>query len=185
MTTTNAAFNSWERRWANYYAYGGVAGDYAALSSANRLPGRVVNPSSQEAWVTLTRSDPRATVVYPNYFRLFATANALEPTSGEWQNYAIQQVNRNNAVSGSWEAVETSSGVWKVRNKSDIVFPAAGASSTGATFTHALMMIPNYGAAGFPMYPCLVAELDSQIVIPSGGTGAVTIPAQTLEFEFR
>lgn len=185
MSTTAAAFDGWERRWAYYYAFGGNATTYAALSAANKLPGRVVNPTSAFGWVTLTRSDPRANVVWPNSFRTDATRNALEPTSGEWQNYAIQQVYRDGNGTNDLEAVETSSGVWKVSNTDDIVFPAAGASSTGATFTHAVYLIGDYDTAPVPMYSTLVTELDSSIVIPAGGTSAITIPAHTLEFEFR
>jgi len=185
MTTVDAAFDSWERRWAHYYAYGGDASVYAALTSANRLPGRTVKPESASSFVTLCRSTP-VVVPYPNLFSL-AGASALEPTSGEWQNYTRQLVTRDDAVSDSWEAAETSSGVWVVRNKSDIVFPAAGGSSSGITCPYATMLIPYYAGFGSPIgyYALLCHELDTQIVVPLGGTGDVTIPAQTLTFEFR
>lgn len=183
MTTTNAAFDSWERRWAYYYVYGGSQAAYAALSSANKLPQRVVNPSSAFAWMTLVRSDPRGNVVWPNHFRLDTTRNALEPTTAEWENYAIQQVFRDNNGVNDLVVVESPSGSWRVRNRDDIVFPASGAASTGGTYLYAVLLIGNYDTAPVPMYATHVAELDSPVIIPAGGTGAVTLTAGGLDFE--
>jgi hypothetical protein len=186
MSTTDAAFDSWERRWANYWAYGGNATFYAALTADEKLPGRVVQPTSASSWLTLTRSDPRGNVIFPNAFRVETIRNALEPTAAEWENYAIQQVFRDGGGVNDLEAVETSSGVWRVRNTADIVFPAAGAASTGGTYTHGLLLIGNYAATPpIPLYSTLVGDLDASIVIPAGGTAAITVPAGSLWFEIR
>jgi hypothetical protein len=186
MTTTDAAFDSWEKRWAFYYAHGGNATFYAALAADEKLPGRVVQPTSASSWLTVTRSDPRGNVIFPNAFRVETIRNALEPTAAEWENYAIQQVFRDGGGVNDLEAVETSSGVWVVRNTADIVFPAAGAASTGGTYTHAVLLIGNYAATPpVPLYSTLVVELDVAITIPAGGTAAITIVANDLEFEIR
>lgn len=59
------------------------------------------------------------------------TANGTEVTTGQYQNYSRQSVDRDD-TNKEW-TVSTDSGRGRAVNVNDIVFPAAGGSSSGAS----------------------------------------------------
>lgn len=180
--TSEAAFDSWEEAEAKYLAYGALVG------YTGGFPGLTSNGNAQPSIVCLLKSDPRSALTYPNVFRTVVLKNATyEPSATDYEGYAPVSVPRLEADANGWEAVETSAGVWKVRNKTALNFPAATGGTTGSTLTHAMICVPGspnlFLSANY--YSIRVAELDAAITIPNGGGAGPTINAQTLEFEIR
>jgi hypothetical protein len=185
VTTNNAAFSSWEESFANYLAYGGLAG------YTGGFPGMVCNPNSPNSTIHLCKTNPRSALLYPSgYFSVVGSRNATyEPTAAEWDNYAPVTIPRLSADADGWEVVDTGGGTWVLRNKTLRTYPGPGGTSTGCTLPYAVVCFQGLFGV-FPSvqtvhYPILVAELDAAIVVPNGGGAGPDLTAQSLVFEVR
>jgi hypothetical protein len=184
VTTNNAAFSSWEELLANYLAYGGLAG------YTGGLPGMVCNPNTANATIHLCKTDPRTSILYPNYFSVVGSRNAtFEATAAEWDTYAPVTVPRLAADADGFEVVDTGGGTWVLRNKTIRTYPNPTGASTGCSLPYAVMCVQGLFGV-FPSvltvhYALLVAELDAAIVIPNGGGAGPDLTAQSLVFEVR
>jgi hypothetical protein len=187
MATNNASFSSWEESWANYLVYGGDPGYTAGL------PGMTTKPNTGavgKCSIHLCKSDPRTSIVYPNYARLLTLNHpTFEPTAAEYQDYQVLTRNRRSIDADGFEAVDLGSGQWVIRNKLDLTFATALAGSTGCTLTHAVWGIvgtttgePGASQACYWMFS---TELDTPIVIPNGGAAGPVLTAQSVVFEVR
>lgn len=185
MSTSAASFSSWEERWAKYIAYGGSTG------YSSGLPGQVTNPNTESyrAWISLTKTDPRASVVYPNAWIADAYADraAQEATALEWSNYSRQWLRRYSGASGQLEAVDLGSGQWVVRSRAaqTVTFTAPLGGDSGTQLNYVVLSLPGPSVAGIaPLYALLVAQLDTPLDAVAAGTN-LTIPAQDLYWEMR
>lgn len=173
MTTSDASFDSFELQMCEY-----IANNVA-------MDGQVVSPWFNDVEIALSKTDPRAGIIYPNKWASSGTRNATyEPTVAEWDAYSRVRVLRSSV---QWE-VYVVAGVTKWRNLNDIVFPAVGATtaSGGSPLSLPYAVWCFRGGAAFTPHAwgTHVAELDSPISITGVGAGP-TIPALNLVFEFR
>ena len=176
MTTQNAAYNSWETKWLTYLGHGGTI---TGVPLTGGPPDMIVNPTFTACFIRLCKSDPRSTIVYPNYFAAHGDRNSLfEPTVAEWDTYDAVLKNR---FTNRWDITGNT-----MSNLVDIAFPAP-TGGTGVTLTHAIWCLRSAdGGSGLYHYGMLVAALDDRITIPAGGGGgAPTIAAGTLIFSME
>lgn len=170
MSTVAALFNTSEEWVLKYIAFGGTVG------YTGGIPGMTTGPTFSAAHLRLCISDPRTGVVYPNPFASAAGRNATyEPTSGEYSTYAPVAKNRFNT---QWEVVETSSGVWEMRNLTAIVWPTP--AGTGKVHTHVLLCLPS-AIDGADHWAIAAAEFttpqDSASVTPAAGIRELSFKA--------
>ena len=159
MATNGAAFTSWETNELEYLAFGGVGG------YGGSLPGLVTGAYSTLAFIGLSKADPRAGVVYPNFFRGTAVRNAAyEPTSAEWDNYNYVTAPRN---ATNFEVVDAGGGVMQLRNKVVLAFPVPGAVTGAPVMNYATFMLLGFSGS-YVLYLVGAMELGTPYTVTVG-----------------
>ncbi len=187
MSTSAAAFSSWEEAVCKYIAFGGTSG------YTSGLPGMVTSPSSASNFVyirPLKTYDPALLPKYPTPF----TTDGLnvrgvgEPTLAEWSTLGLGPFGlRIAGVTGSFEVVDLGSGNWGVRNKAGVFFffNARAGGDTGGTLSipYAALCIAKSNATTGKreLYAIAVGEFDTPLDAVAGGVG-LTIQPQEMTF---
>lgn len=155
MATSDASFDDYEERWAQYWAHGS--------SAVKKLPGMSPGVAAGLGFtaVHLLKSDCRAALIKPNTFNSIQAAYL--PTAGEYESYAAVAPARTTA---GW-TVAASGGGFRISNAADILFPVAGGASTGCTLTHAIFCLLKWNLGGI-LYGIFVTDLTTPLVVAVG-----------------